>query len=228
MAAATEKQTRADQIRRRIRGDILSGRLLPGEKLATADLCETYDASVGVIREALTWLVSQGLVRTQAHHGHVVVPLSADDLAELTAARVLIEPVVLRLSIEQGSVDWEVRAVGAHHRLARSPREDPADPRQASEEWIAAHEAFHEALFSGCENGRLLGITAGLAQAAALYRRWSVPYEEHRDVAAEHEALLAACVGRDADRAAELLRAHISTTAELLTTVSQATPSVGS
>jgi DNA-binding GntR family transcriptional regulator len=222
--SAPEKQTRADHVRRRIRGDILSGRLRPGEKLAFADLCETYEASVGVVREALTWLAEQGLVRAQPHQGHIVSPLSVEDLADLTAARVLIEPMVLRRSIEEGSVDWEARVVGAHHVLSRTARTDGDDPQRASEEWIAAHERFHSALFSGCSNQRLLRICEGLAQEAALYRRWSVPYEESRDVAAEHEALVAASVGRDPDRAEGLLRDHISCTAELLLTVSERAP----
>jgi DNA-binding GntR family transcriptional regulator len=222
--STSEKQTLAELVRRRIRGDILAGRLRPGEKLAFADLCETYEASVGVVREALTWLAGQGLVKAQPHQGHIVSPLSADDLAELTQARMLIEPLVLRQSIEHGTVDWEARVVGAHHVLSRTPRTDPDDARRASEEFIAAHERFHAALFSGCSNARLLRITDGLAQEAALYRRWSVPYEDDRDVAAEHEALVAASVGRDPDRAEELLRAHISTTAELLLQVSESAP----
>jgi DNA-binding GntR family transcriptional regulator len=219
--SAREKQTLGDQVGRRIRGDILAGRLRPGEKLAFADLCETYEASVGVVREALTWLAGQGLVRAQPHQGHIVSPLSAGDLAELTEARVQIEPMVLRQSIGEGSVDWEARVVGAHHVLSRTPRTDADDPRRASEEWIAAHERFHAALFSGCTNLRLLRITDGLAQEAALYRRWSVPYEEQRDVAAEHEALVAASVGRDPERAVTLLRAHIASTAELLLSASE-------
>ena len=222
--SAREKQTLGDQVGRRIRGDILAGRLRPGEKLAFAELCERYEASVGVVREALTWLAGQGLVRAQPHQGHIVSPLSADDLAELTQARVLIEPMVLRQSIEEGSVDWEARVVGAHHVLSRTSRTDADDERRASEEWIGVHERFHAALFSGCSNGRLLRITDGLAQEAALYRRWSVPYEEHRDVAAEHEALVAATVGRDPDRAVELLRTHIASTAELLRIASEQLP----
>lgn len=40
-------------------------------------------------------------------------------------------------------------------------------------------------------------------------------------MAAEHEALVAASVGRDPDRAVDLLRAHIASTAELLLTASE-------
>jgi DNA-binding GntR family transcriptional regulator len=213
-----KRETRADDVRRRIRGDILACVFRPGERLQFPLLCERYGASVGVVREALASLSSQGLVRTQPHQGHIVSPLSYDDLAELTTARVLIEPVVLQSAIEQGSVEWEARVVAAHHVLSRTPRTPPGDPAHVSEEWAPAHEAFHEALFSGCTNDRLLSITRGLSHAAALYRAWSMPLEATRDVAAEHQGLVDAALARDVPLARERLREHIERTAQLLFT----------
>ena len=219
--AAPEKQTRATAVRRKMRDDILAGRLRPGQRLMFPDLCERYEASVGVVREALTSLVSDGLVRAQAHQGHIVTPLSHADLAELTIARTTIEPLVLRRSIANGDVQWEARLVAAHHVLSRTPRYDADDPQRGSDEWAAAHEEFHEALFAGCDNSRLLRTTRNLAEEAALYRRWSVPLEANRDVAGEHDELLAAAISRDADLAAERLCEHIARTAELLITHSE-------
>ncbi len=211
-----KRETRADDLRRRMRTDILSGVLRPGERLQFPEMCRRYGTSVGVLREALTWLGSQGLVKTQAHQGHVVTPLSRSDLDELTSARLLIEPAVLARAVEEGSVDWEARVVAAHHVLTRTPRVEAGDPTRPSEEWAPAHEAFHAALFSGCSNQRLLAITEGFGHGAALYRIWSIPYEEKRDVAAEHRGLVEAAVGRDAELAAQRLHDHIAHTAELL------------
>ena len=64
-----KRETRADDLRRRMRADILSGALRPGERLQFPEICRRYGTSVGVLREALTWLGAQGLVRTQAHQG---------------------------------------------------------------------------------------------------------------------------------------------------------------
>src|SRR3954452_1130342 len=108
-----KRETRADDLRRRMRADILSGALKPGEKLQFPDMCWRYGTSVGVLREALTWLATQGLVRTQAHQGDVVTPLSRPDLDELTGARLLVEPAVLALAVREGSVEWEARVVAA-------------------------------------------------------------------------------------------------------------------
>jgi DNA-binding GntR family transcriptional regulator len=211
-----KRETRADDLRRRMRADILSGQLRPGERLQFPEMCWRYGTSVGVLREALTWLAAQGLVRTQAHQGHVVTPLSRSDLDELTAARLLIEPAVVALSVREGNVEWEARVVAAHHVLTRTARTVDDHPNRPSPEWATVHEAFHAALFSGCGNRRLISITEGLAHGAALYRISSIPYEEDRDVAAEHRGLVDAAVSRDAELAARRLHAHISNTVELL------------
>lgn len=211
-----KKQTRGEALRDRIRADILGGSLHPGERLTFPELSTRYGASVGVTREALASLVAEGLITAQAHQGYAVTSLSTDDLVELTQARLEIEPLVLRLAIEHGDVEWESRVVAAHHVLDRTPRERPQEPGRLIDEWVEAHEAFHAALFSGCRNDRLIRITQTLAKEAALYRRWSAPFESDRDVAAEHRELADAAIRRDAELAAKHLWAHISYTAELL------------
>ncbi|KAB1138742.1 FCD domain-containing protein, partial [Streptomyces luteolifulvus] len=58
-----------------------------------------------------------------------------------------------------------------------------------------------------------------------VYRCWSTPesHRTHRDIEAEHRAIMEATVGRDADLAVSLSERHIRLTTELLI-VSQQTP----
>jgi DNA-binding GntR family transcriptional regulator len=223
--AAVEKVTRAVDVRNRIRDDILGGRLRPGQRLIFPAIAERYGASVGVTREALTWLVTQGLVRVQAHQGHIVSPLSKDDLQDLATARLSIEPLVLSDSISNRSLEWEARIVAAHHVMAGSfaamtsgrGENDPlATGQEVDDEWAAAHAAFHDALFSGCRNRRLLAITRTLAEEAALYRRWSDSLASPRDVMEEHRALMEAAIHGDEETAVLRLRDHVARTATSL------------
>ena len=218
--------TRADGVYQRLRQDILGGRLVPGERLKFPELSRRYETSVGAAREALTRLVADGFVRTQSNLGFRVMPLSHEDLAELTYARLEIESLVLRLSVRDGDMDWESAAVAAHHRLKRTQflaQDGAAHPTDA---WSAAHAAFHTALLAGCRNHRLLATATGLREEAELYLQWSISSgrEPDRDVTGEHQALLDAAVARDADRAAELLRDHIAHTAQLLISVATDEP----
>ncbi|MFC0435183.1 GntR family transcriptional regulator [Kutzneria buriramensis] len=218
MATSGAGVTRTDGVHARLREDILGGVLSPGQRLKFPELCRRYDTSVGAAREALTRLASAGLVRSQAHQGYVVTPLSVDDLAELTVARVQIECLVLRMSVSDGDVRWEANAIAAHHLLERAPYLDPDNPARSTADWAAAHAAFHEALLAGCANRRLREVAIGLRDEAELYRQWSITpaKAKGRDVAAEHRAILEASIARDVDVAVRLLGEHISTTSKLL------------
>jgi DNA-binding GntR family transcriptional regulator len=216
VAGTTTDHLHSEDVKRRIRRDIFAGRRKPGSGLTYRDLGTSYDASPGSVREALADLVRQGLVRKQVHRGHIVTPLSKDDLTELVAARLTVEPAVLRTAVANGDVQWEARVLATHHALARTPKFDDVDPTHAGEDWAARHTAFHAALLSGCRNERLVATTRRLAAEACLYWRWAIPLESPHDVAAEHEGLLDAAIARDADLAAERLSAHIVNAALLL------------
>ena len=214
------KKTMAIDVRDRMRSDILAARLVPGQRLMFADLSERYGVSVGVTREALTWLSSQGLVQANAHQGYIVTPLSIPDLTELTETRVLIEPIVLRMSFEAGGMDWEGDVISAHHILSRTPPPHGQVPpdEEALDQWAEAHSAFHEVLFAACTNQRLLRIVKQLAEEAAMYRRWSVALVLSNPAAAtEHRALLECALAGDWERGGAVLRTHIEHTRDMLT-----------
>jgi DNA-binding GntR family transcriptional regulator len=209
--------TRSAMAYEALRADILAGRLRPGSKLGFAGLVARYGCSIGALREALQRLAEQSLVVNELQQGFRVVPISAEDLADLTAARCEIEILALRYAIRDGDVDWEAGAVAAHHVLGRARQFDSDDPERFSEEWAVAHERFHLVLLAGCGNRRILATATALRDSAELYRRWSAPlHDRDRDIAGEHRATLAAVIARDEDLAAELLAVHIQRTTDKL------------
>jgi len=210
--------TRTDEVYGRLRADILGGRLVPGQRLKFGELRGRYSTNMGATREALTRLVGEGLVDVTPHQGYRVVSLSHRDLADLTVARIEIETRLLRLSLQDGDMAWEVRLVAAYHVLERTPLIGPDDPDRPSDAWNAAHTAFHEALIGGCLNRRLTAIARSLREEGELYRQWSVSLGgRSRDrAAADHRELLEPALASDADIAAERLGAHIAHTADLL------------
>ena len=149
-------------------------------------------------------------MRAQAHQGYVVSPLSRENLSELTATRLMIEPLILRQALVDGDLDWESRVVAAHHRLARTPR---GDGGYTTSEWASAHAAFPR---RAARRLRQRPATA----AGTLARRGGEPVpgagrrrsRRDRDVAAEHAGLLEAALARDGDLAADRLCAHIGLT----------------
>lgn len=216
----TEPKSRAntEEVHDRLRADILAGVYAPGEKLRFAPLGTEYSASIGVLREALTRLAEQGLVMSEPRIGFTVRKLSLDDLDDLTMVRGDIEAIALRKAIERGDMAWESALVSAHHTLERTPMMADGKPVRVSDAWERAHANFHRALIAGCASPRLTSIAETLRNSSELYRRWSQPLDQNRDVAAEHKALLKAALGRNGDQAATLLRAHYERTATILRT----------
>ncbi|MEV0074098.1 MULTISPECIES: GntR family transcriptional regulator [unclassified Amycolatopsis] len=214
---STKSSTRAERVYLALRKDILAGRQIPGSRLPFAELCSKYDASMGVVREALSRLTAEGLVQAEPQLGFRTTPISVEDLEHLTEARVAIESLVLREALAQDDVRWESEVLAAHHRLQQTPQMDADDPDRISEEWSEAHATYHLALLSGCPNPRLLAIARSLRDSAELYRRWSVPLgHENRDITGEHKSILDAILAKDADLAVATLIEHIQHTTQVL------------
>lgn len=209
----------ANAVFARIRASILAGAYEPGARLSPRTIAAESAVSMSVVREALTRLAEQGLVVAEPQLGFSVVKLDMEDVRDISSLRILIEGAALRSAIENADVEYEARVLACHHRLSRTP-ESADDPSQGMrEEWSAAHAEFHAALLSGSPSQRLRDLAASLRETAELYRRWSGmarPLHGRRDIAGEHRALMQAALDRDADRAVEVLRAHINTTTVLL------------
>lgn len=216
--------TRTEQVYRRLKADILGGKVEPGSPLPFAKLKNDYGASMGVLREALMRLSAEGLTVNQPQFGFKVISLSLDDLADLTEARCMIEGMVLKDAVTNGDLDWETRVLSAHHRMERTTKFENGQGSAVTAAWIQAHQEFHEALLSGARSQRMQGIAANLRAAAEVYRQWSMPFEViKRDVAAEHREIVDLALGHKPDEAAAALVRHLSATRDLILKGTQAT-----
>ncbi|SDI52487.1 DNA-binding transcriptional regulator, GntR family [Sinosporangium album] len=217
MATRTSARSLTERVYVCLRGDILAGRIAPGQKLKPSELSAAHGVSLNVVREALSRLAGERLVRALPQQGFAVIGISVDDLADLTDVRATIETAALRRSVDGGDLVWEAELVAAHHRLAGTPMSDPESPGEISDEWMRAHNAFHQATMAGCNSPRMLEIVAGLGESASIYRYWSQRYGDgHRDIAGEHRGIFEAALARDADLACRLHREHIQRTAEIV------------
>ncbi len=196
-----------------LRAGILSGEIAPGSKVRAQNLSERFDVSLGAVRESLSQLMAEGLVSAEAHRGFTVVPLSVEDLRDLTRVRTEIETLCLNWSIEAGKLEWESEVIAAAHRLTKTLRTD--DRSAASPQWIAAHDAYHSALVSACGSPKLLQIRKQLYDLSERYRKMEaalVPRD--RNPNEEHKRIAKAAVERDIPLAIRLMKAHIELTTE--------------
>ncbi|KAA2212190.1 GntR family transcriptional regulator [Teichococcus oryzae] len=205
--------TLATAVHRRLREDILSGRLPPGQKLKLRDLAQNYGAGASPMREALSRLAAEGLAEQLEHRGFRVATAAPGQLHGLIRSRVLAECAALRESIRRGDAAWEEALLLAEHRLSRAARS--LDPHRfvSNPEWEACHLRFHQALLSACDAPPLLSFCDRLREEAQRYRALSnILAYPGRDVAAEHVALARATLDRDAEQAVALLAQHYERT----------------
>ena len=200
---------------RRLREGLLAGRLPPGERLKIGVLCQSLSLNLSAVREALSRLSSEGLVKFEPQRGYRAVAASPDELRDLTSVRVEIEASCLRRALRHGDLAWEEEIVAALHRLLRTAKPVEVPPAEAGV-WFAAHARFHEALVAACDSPWLLRVRAMLYTQTERYRRQSAGASTRRDVDAEHRGLTEAALARDAGRTIALMEAHLNRTTDSL------------
>lgn len=209
--------TLAEKAYTALRHDITRGALAPGKPLRLADLSERYDMGFSPLREALNRLQAERLVTAESLRGFRVAPLSAEELRDVVATRILIETEALRASIRLGGDDWAAGIVAALYALNLQAARSGAE----ADIWTLEqrHYAFHRSLLVACGSAWMLEFFDRLYAAAERYRipvLLAAPGRSGRDVQAEHSALAQAALDRDADRAAALLRDHYARTVDFL------------
>ena len=163
---------------RRLRAEILSGELAPGQRLVEEQIRQRFAISRAPLREALRTLANQGLVEHLPRRGTRVTELSERDIDELFDLRSLLErhAVELRVPAElrsPGEIAWP-RCAATWTRCAA--------PMTTGDELAKddAHRAFHAAVVALAGNRQLdLALEPILLQLqrpmAANLRREAAP-----------------------------------------------------
>lgn len=205
--------TLVEQVSARLRSDVLSGHLAPMAKLKVDELQQNYGVSSSPLREALSRLAQEGLVKADERRGFRVPALSSADLNDIVRMRLMLDVQALRESIALGDDAWEADIVASYHRLEKMEQRYGDGPAVLDDEWMVLHRNFHFALMAACPSSRQLTWSASLFDQAERYRRFSARHRQapHSKVR-EHHRLMTAVLTREADTACLLLAEHIRNT----------------
>jgi DNA-binding GntR family transcriptional regulator len=203
-----EIETVGESAYARIRGDIISGHLAPGQRLRLDKLRQSYGASVSTLREILSRLSSEGLVVAEGQRGFEVPPVSVNNLKEIADLRLLLENRALEDSFAAGDLEWEGRVVAAHHKLASMERRMGQGDRSQTDVWKRYDWEFHQALISSCGSQVLMETHAAVFDKYLRYQLIALSFRG--DIAAtEHRILHDCALARDAETAKEVLSRHV-------------------
>ncbi len=175
--------------------------LPPGQVLNEDELQARLGIGRTPIREALQRLVRDQFVTVIPRRGAFVSGVDISDLSMLYETRAMLEPYATRLACARGRPEqWDAMEAC----LGRATTGGPAD------ELIEIDRACHEIMWAAAGN-RFLTDTLDMlyAQSDRLWHMYLADVADMDYAVAEHRAILGALRAGDADRAAELVEAHV-------------------
>lgn len=221
------KRNLREQLVEQLGGDIVRGRLRPGEPLPNEEeLLARYDVSRTVLREALNVLSGKGLLDAKPRRGTIVRPRSdwsqldpsilgwrdgpgqpvSDNLDHLMELRRIIEPSAAALAARRGTAEDLAEIAKAYDAMVAAGNDIPA--------FVDADVAFHVACLRAARNEFLLPVTHAIrASLFASMRITNQDSEQNRMVTLPlHKAIRDAVLARDGAAAREAMQAHLDDT----------------
>jgi DNA-binding GntR family transcriptional regulator len=195
----------------RLRADILSGSLLPGERLVELNLAQRYDVGRAAVRAALVELDGEGLVQREANRGATVRRVSLTEAIEITEARGVLEGLIARLAAERASDDEraELAAIIADMETAVSGGEAGS--------YSELNRRFHRRLREIARHEVSQELVDNLRNRAVhhQYRLSMVPGRSTESLE-QHRAVADAVIAGDPAAAEAAMRAHLDSVAAVL------------
>jgi DNA-binding GntR family transcriptional regulator len=138
----------ASQAAAALREMILSGELLPGQKIHQVDVARKLGVSRSPLREALRTLEGEGLARYETNRGYVVTRLNMDELAEILQLRDVIEAeLIAHISAPDEETLAKVRGLLAEIEAAVAARDFEALTNAVRQSRVVIYGLSHLPIF---------------------------------------------------------------------------------
>lgn len=187
-----------------LRQAILKGELEPGERLMEIQLAEQLGVSRTPIREAIRKLELEGLVLMIPRKGAEVARISEKSLRDVLELRRSLEELAIELACQRMSeeeIDELERAQKAFQEAVAG-----TDVMLMAE----TDEKYHEIIYLGTDNSRLVQILNNLREQMYRYRLEYIKDADKRQILLiEHDNILKAVRGRRVAEAKAAMREHI-------------------
>jgi DNA-binding GntR family transcriptional regulator len=197
-------ETKAAQVRDRIRELVESGQLAPGERVNVDAIARAFGVSKIPVREAISQLEAQGLVVVTPHAGARVATRSAHDLRGIYLVRASLEPLAARLAAESVTEAQLSVLEQLTQQMERAFSEGTLDVLSD------ANRAFHVGIARASGYAPVAEMVEEALRRVAPYRsrlthgerRWAL-------VLAEHRVILQALRSGDGPAAEAAAREHV-------------------
>jgi DNA-binding GntR family transcriptional regulator len=184
-----------------LRRDIEQGIIEPGSVLKQEQLAARFGVSRQPIRQILQRLLAIGLVERRSDRSLAVSSFSATQARELIGLRVALETSALCLSLPHLDASDLRKARHATDELRHAVDDMEIEELDAR---------FHRLLYGRCGNDRMLRMIEDLRREGRRNYKPPLPAATQCDsLYAQHDAILAACMTKNADCAVRELAKHL-------------------
>jgi DNA-binding GntR family transcriptional regulator len=185
-----------------LQDQIVSGALSGGRRLQPEMIARTLGISRMPVREAIRQLDAEGYVTIRPNRGAVVTNRTPEQVVELFEIRSVLEGLALRLAVPNVTDEVMEDLVHELHRLRRLEAD--------SEAWVERHDEFHDLLCQVSRRPQLCAEIRRLRMAMRPYIRLYAKLHTKPEIKGhEHEYILRAMRGGDAETAERVVREHI-------------------
>jgi DNA-binding GntR family transcriptional regulator len=192
-----------------IREMVLSGELLPGQKVHQGELAEQLNVSRIPVREALAALQAEGIVVHKPNTGFTVARFNSEDFSEIYLMRRLLETELIK-SIDLSTVDVD-RMIALNEQMGAT---SAAQSRAA---YQRLNLEFHFALFDCSPLELVRQEVSRLWYMSSFYRSlYLYETETLAHLQSEHERIIEAVRPGNAKQLIEICDMHRSGTERLV------------
>ena len=199
--------SKTEYVLERLREDIRSGEVNAGESLRQAELAERYGVSPTPVREALRLLEAEGAIHYSPHKGATVVEFSDQRIEDLYRLRAAVEGLATQLAVERIE-DGVIEEVLEIHERIKDGLGNASG--QDLSHW---NREMHFAIYhrgSPLVTEHVTSLWKFLVPEVTL---WSDP-EVAAALVDQHDQVVHAIEAHDAEKAAELMVAHVLSAAD--------------
>lgn len=190
---------------------ILSGRLVPGQRVDLGYYAAKWEVSVTPVRDAAKQLEALGFLKVLPRRGVFVTELSAKEVKDILDVRTALETTAVRLATPRIPEREARRALELYSRAGEAP---PGKERARLLPKVDL--LIHTLAVAYCDNPRLQKMMEGMRDLVKWCQRTIILKldEPFMTTLPEHIAICEAVCARDADRAALAMQTHLANTSE--------------
>ena len=201
-----EQASLSQQAYLRLRHEILTCILSPGEVVTERELAHRYEMSKTPTREALAQVSHDGLMQRLPGRGYLVAPVTVKDVRDLFDLRLILEVA----AAERAARDPQPAHIALLKEMSRiSYTLDDPDSHVA---FLAANRSFHLTLAEAATNRRLVVLLEGLMiEMDRLFHLGLRLRDSSEEMKREHQEVVAALEQHDIKGVRDAITGQIAT-----------------